>query len=86
MVQINMQMGKKGLTPEFIQDIDRRLEKHRNALLKINVLKSARNSKKDVEKYADELLNKLGPNYTMKTIGFSITLRKWRKARVKKEK
>jgi len=81
MKQIELQLGKKGLTPEFIKDIEKRLEKYRNAFLKISVLKSARESKKDVKKYADEIKQKLGDKYTTKTIGFSIFLRKWRKAR-----
>ena len=79
--QIELQLGKKGLTSEFIKDIGKRLEKYRNAVIRINVLKSARQSKKDVKKYADEILNKLGTNYTARTIGFTISLRKWRKAR-----
>jgi RNA-binding protein YhbY len=86
MVQINMQIGKKGLTTEFIKDAERRLDKYRNALLKISVLKSARSSKQDVKKYADELKKQLGEKFTCKTIGFSIFLRKWRKARIKEEK
>lgn len=79
--QQEIQLGKKGLTQEFIEDIEKRLEKHRNASIKINVLKSARESKADVKKYADEILEKLGSKYTYKTLGFSIFLRKWRKAR-----
>lgn len=78
-----MQIGKNKLTPEFIKDIGKRLEKHRNAVVKISVLKSARENKGDVKKYAEELINKLGSNYTAKTMGFTINLRKWRKAREK---
>lgn len=81
-MQIQMQIGKNKLTPEFIKDIEKRLEKQRNAVVKISVLKSARENKGDVKKYAEELLITLGPNYTAKTMGFTITLRKWRKARV----
>ena len=80
---MQLQLGKKGLTPEFIKDIERRLEKHRNAVVKISVLKSARENKGDVKKYAEELLAGLGQSYTAKTMGFTITLRKWRKARDK---
>ncbi|MDD5192604.1 MAG: YhbY family RNA-binding protein [Candidatus Nanoarchaeia archaeon] len=83
MVQVQMQIGKNRLTPEFIKDIERRLEKYRNAVVKISVLKSARENKGDVKKYAEELLDNLGPNYTAKTMGFTITLRKWRKVRIK---
>lgn len=76
-----MQLGKKGLTEEFILDIENRLKKHRNATIKISVLKSARESKVDVKKYADEIIDKLGSKYTARVLGFSIFLKKWRKAR-----
>ena len=84
--QKEIQLGKKGITLEFIKDIENRLEKHRNITLKVSVLKSIRpEGKADVKKYADELVEKLGEKYTVKTLGFSIFLRKWRKARVPKE-
>ncbi len=83
-LQTEVQLGKKGLTKEFIKDIERRLEKHRNAIVKISVLKSARENKTDVKRYSDELINKLGEKYTSRTLGFSIFLRKWRKVRVSK--
>ena len=79
--QIEMQLGKKGLTKEFVKDIEKRLENHRNAVLKISVLKSARESKADVKKYAEELVGMLGPNFTYRVLGFAIFLKKWRKAR-----
>jgi len=78
---MEIQLGKKGVTEEFIQDIIKRLDKYRNATLKISVLKSARESKEDVKKYSEEIVKKLGDKYTAKTLGFSIFLRKWRKAR-----
>jgi RNA-binding protein YhbY len=78
---IEMQLGKKGLTKEFVKDIEKRLEKHRNAVLKISVLKSARESKADIKKYAEELVNQLGEKFTYRVLGFSIFLKKWRKAR-----
>ena len=84
--QKEIQLGRKGITPEFIKDIENRLEKHRNITLKVSVLKSIRpEGKADVKKYADELVEKLGEKYTVKTLVFSIFLRKWRKARVPKE-
>ena len=79
--QQEIQLGKKGLTSEFIKDIEKRLEKHRNAVIKISVLKSARESKEDVKKYAEEIIKKLGAKYTARTLGFAIFLKKWRKAR-----
>jgi len=79
--QQEVQLGKKGLTTEFIKDIEKRLDKYRNATIKISVLKSARESKEDVKNYAEEIIKKLGSKYTARTMGFSIFLRKWRKAR-----
>lgn len=80
--QKEIQLGKKGITEEFVRDIEQRLEKHRNITLKVSVLRSIRpNGKEDVKKYADQLVDKLGNKYTVKTLGFSIFLRKWRKAR-----
>ena len=68
--QKEIQLGKKGITPEFIKDIENRLEKHRNITLKVSVLKSIRpEGKADVKKYADELVEKLGEKYTVKTLG-----------------
>ena len=76
-MQQEIQLGKKGLTSEFISDIEKRLEKHRNAVIKISVLRSAREKgKEDVKKYADEIVKRLGSNYTVKVLGFCIFLRK----------
>ena len=81
-LQKEIQLGKKGVNVDFINDINIRLEKYRNVTLKISVLKSARpNGKEDIKKYSDEIVQKLGDKYTAKIIGFSIFLRKWRKAR-----
>ncbi|MEK6936357.1 MAG: YhbY family RNA-binding protein [Nanoarchaeota archaeon] len=79
--QIELQLGKNGLTPEFIANIEAKLGKLRNAVIKIKVLRSVRQNKADVKKYADELVAKLGPNYTVRTMGFTISLRRWRKPR-----
>jgi RNA-binding protein YhbY len=81
--QKEIQLGKNGITGEFVKDIEKRLEKDRNITMKVSVLKSIRpNGKEDVKKYASELVEKLGEKYTVRTLGFSIFLRKWRKARV----
>ena len=83
--QKETQLGKNGITSESVKDIEKRLEKDRNITMKVSVLKSIRpEGKKDVKKYADELLEKLGDKYTVRTMGFSIFLRKWRKARTPK--
>ena len=76
-----IQLGKKGLTSEFLTDLKQRFEKYQNKTIKIHVLKSARESKQDVKKYAEQIKEFLGEKFTYKIIGFSIFLKKWRKAR-----
>ena len=77
---IEMHIGKNGLTKGFLEDIQRRFEECEN--MRINVLKSARESKADVKKYADEIVEFLGKKFTYKALGFVIAVKKWRKARV----
>lgn len=77
--QIEMQLGKNGLTQNFLEEIKKRFEKTEIKNIKISVLKSARESRDDVKKYADELRNYLGNKFTYRIIGFSIFLKKWRK-------
>lgn len=79
--QIEIQLGKKGLTPEFIEGLKKRFEKPLVKNIKISVLKSARESREDIKKYAEELREALGKKYTYRIIGFSIFLKKWRRER-----
>jgi len=79
--QFELQIGKKGLTKEFLMDIKRRFEKLSNNNIKVSVLKSARESKENVKKYAEKIQSYLGNKFTHRIIGFSIFFKKWRKAR-----
>lgn len=78
---IQFQIGKQGLTENFIKSLENCFKTNKNA--KIYVLKSARpegkEGKAQVEKYANEIVEKLGKIYTASTIGFTINLKKWRK-------
>ena len=78
--QIEIQLGKKGLTKEFLEDLKKRFEKPGIKNIKISVLRSARESKQDVKKYAEEIVDFLGNKFTYRTIGFSIFVLKMRKA------
>jgi RNA-binding protein YhbY len=77
MPQIEMQLGKNGITENFIETLKKYFENHEQ--VKISVLKSARENREDMKKHSEEILNKLGKNYTAKIIGFKIILKKWRK-------
>ena len=77
MTQSDIQLGKKGITDNFIETLKSHFKKHQN--VKINILKNAGHSKENVRNYSEQILEKLGKNYTAKIIGFSIFLKKWRK-------
>ena len=74
-----LQLGKQKVTPNFIETLKKTFEK--NQTVKISVLPSARESKEDVKKYAQKILEHLGKKYTARIIGFTIILKKWRKER-----
>ena len=81
--QQEVQLGKNGLTKEFLEDFRNRFEVRKVENIKISVLKSARESRDDVKKYAREIEEFLGEKFTTRVMGFSIFIKKWRKARVK---
>ena len=74
-----IQIGKNGITSNFIETLKAHFKNVRT--VKISVLKSARENREDVKKLSNELLEKMGPYYTSKVIGFKIVLKKWRKKR-----
>ena len=78
-----MQLGKNGLTNKVLEEIKKRFEKRENENMKIHVLKAAREKRGDVKKYADEIQEFLGDKFTHRVVGFSIFIKKWRKARIK---
>ena len=78
-----IQIGKNGITSNFISTLKTYFKKKK--VVKATVLKSARGEGKEgkekVKKYAEEILKNLGDKYTSRILGFTIALRKWRKAR-----
>ncbi|HKZ33769.1 MAG TPA: YhbY family RNA-binding protein [Candidatus Nanoarchaeia archaeon] len=73
----HIQLGKNGITENFIETLKDHFKNHEN--VKISVLKSAGHSKEAVRKYNEEILEKLGRRYTAKTVGFTIALKKWKR-------
>jgi RNA-binding protein YhbY len=82
---VKFQIGKQGLTENFIKTLENCFKN--NVSAKIYVLKSARPEgragKAQVEEYSNKILEKFGKNYTSKVIGFTINIRKWRKPTIK---
>lgn len=72
-----IQLGKKGLTDNLLETLKDHFKDHEN--VKISVLKNAGRDKKKIKEYAREILEKLGKNYTVRTLGFTIFIKKWRK-------
>ena len=79
--QMEIQLGKNGLTKELIEEIRKRFERPSVKNIKISVLKSARESREDVKRYADKIKESLGERFTYHIIGFSIFIKKWRKSK-----
>jgi len=79
--QVEIQLGKRGITPDFLDGLKKRFGKSEIKNIKIKVLSSARESKEDVKKYAEEIINYLGKKFDYRVIGFSIFVKKLRKNR-----
>lgn len=77
MTQGQIQLGKQGLTDNFILTLRNHFKKYDN--MKVKILKSAGHDKEKVEEYKDEILEKLGKKYTARILGFSIFIKQWRK-------
>ena len=74
-----IQLGKNGVTDNFVSTLKNHFKK--SEIVKISVLKSAREDRNKIKEYSNELLEKLEKNYTTKIIGFVIVVKKWRKDR-----
>jgi RNA-binding protein YhbY len=72
-----VQLGRQGITDNFIKTLKDHFKNHQN--VKVSVLKSAGHNKEKIKEFSNEILEKLGKNYTAKIIGFTIVLKKWRK-------
>lgn len=78
MTQTRMQIGKNGLTSGVIESLRISFKKHQ--LVKISILKSAGREREKVKEMGEKIVSNLGNNYTCKIIGFTLIVRKWRRA------
>lgn len=72
-----LQIGKNGLTAEFIEQVKSIFEKEK--LIKVSILKSACRDKVEADKMAKELIGALGPKYGYKLVGYVVMITKYRK-------
>jgi RNA-binding protein YhbY len=72
-----MHLGKQGLSENFFQTLESHFKTRES--VKVVVLKGGGREKIKVKAMAGEILKRLGNQYTAHVIGFTISLRKWRK-------
>lgn len=72
-----IQLGKNGITENFIGTLKNQFNNCKN--VKVSVLKSAGREKNKIKKFSEEILEKLGKEYTARVIGFTIIVKKWRR-------
>ena len=72
-----IQIGKKGISENFIKTLEDNFKHHMN--VRVAILKNAGHDKTKIKEYSEEILEKLGKNYTAKVVGFTIFIKKWRK-------
>ncbi|MFA5953819.1 MAG: YhbY family RNA-binding protein [Candidatus Pacearchaeota archaeon] len=77
MVIREFQLGKNGLTENFLENLRNSFKKSKS--VKISVLRSCCRDKKELKEISEKIVDSLGKNYTFKTIGYTINLKKWRK-------
>jgi RNA-binding protein YhbY len=78
-----VQLGKNGITENFIASLKNQFNNCNN--VKVAVLPSLCRDKSELKKLEQELLNKLGKNYTARSVGYKINLKKWRKPQSKNQ-
>jgi RNA-binding protein YhbY len=84
MVLVRFQIGKNGLTDGFIAGVKTAFKTADN--MRISVLKSGTRDRAELDEMNNKILSALGESYTSKVIGYTIAIRKWRKAREKFKK
>lgn len=71
------QIGKKGVTDGTIELLKTAFQKRER--VKIILLKAAGHTKENTNAIGKKIVEKLGKNFTYKSLGFTIFLQKWRK-------
>lgn len=75
----SIQVGKKGVSDNLIETLKTHFKRHQN--VKVVFLKSSARNKRKMKKDAEEIIEELGKNYTYRILGFTIFIKKWRKAK-----
>jgi RNA-binding protein YhbY len=73
---VKFQLGKKGLTPEFVETLRKSFKRHEN--VKISLLKSYSRDREQILKDAEKICGELKDDfeYKFKLIGFTLSILK----------
>jgi|TARA_B100002003_G_C14137823_1_gene547289 RNA-binding protein YhbY len=72
-----LQLGKAGLSEAFVEQVRNIFENDK--MVKISILKSACRDRDDARKIGEDLVDRLGPKFGFKLIGYVLTISKFRK-------
>lgn len=72
-----IQIGKKGVPENINKILENYFKNSQN--LKIVFLKTATRNKGEIKQKVEEIIGKLGKNYTYRIIGFTVFMKKWRR-------
>lgn len=75
---VTFQIGKTSFNLGLIETLKNAFKDREN--VKIVLLKSAGHTQEKAQEIAEKVVSNLGNNFTYKIIGFTINLKKWRKA------
>ena len=75
----SVQVGKKGISDNLVETLKSHFKNHQN--VKVVFLKNSIRDKKKLKKQAEEIVDELGKNYTYRVLGFTVFIKKWRKAK-----
>jgi len=75
MVVKKIQLGKRGITDNFIKTLQDHFKKYWT--LKISVLKNS--DRKQIKEFSEEIIEKLEGTYKVRIIGFTIVLKRQKK-------
>jgi RNA-binding protein YhbY len=77
-LQAKAQIGKNGLTKGFSELLKNLFKNHSS--VRVSLLKTSTRDRNAAVEIAEKLRAELGKKYTYKIMGFTILLKKWRKA------
>lgn len=74
----SIQVGKKGISDNLIETLKTHFKKHQN--VKVVFLKNSVRDRRKLKKAVEEILEGLGKNYTYRILGYTVFIKKWRRA------